>query len=694
MLPAPPNAPVAAAEAVLVAGLFLLFGYALVDAFAHRSLDAPTRWGLAVPALLFFVVILSVVHLASGGRVFSHPGVTRATTLAAIVAVAFRVRRRRTGEEGEPDRSGRELVIVGTAAALGVAVWCIPLAQLLPLDFKGDTSIHMGWANQLVAGEPAPSGPITGDIPNYYPWLFHSLLAYLSHFTPGGRVFHALGVVQVLQVLAAVLGLYALGRRLTGRASTGAAAALFGGLTGGVGFVLLRGLDVVLNPRGDGGAAGLRYLGDLSFNRPYNFSFNSLSPPYPRDLAFALLPAFFLLLIVGVSRRSRTAVAAAGGLLGTIWLTHLDSVPVVAGMLLVTLALSGTRRLWAHALVFAGTTLAVWSLWAVPVAVNYVRLGGFVNTAKGPITLPPVGILGAWGIITPFALYGGLRWLPRFRPNTGLRVVVGLLGASAAIIAVSPYIPRLLGGGFATLGFQHRYWPFLALGVALCAALGASDLLRPSVRLPRWVPMLAVALTVALAVPSPVLGSLALDDKLDAVRNESELVPAELGLRPSLQGRRETVLARLAPEPGMGCTAAVPPGISVGTFSYTGYRHVLYARTVPAVERIEKGRAGERQLAHVRWKKIYEQIPPDSERLPANLLLTQGGASPQRWREVAREWGVDVVVIRAARTDAPAFRPYASRIASQGDEAFYVLWIDDCSGGDAPGTPAAGGTER
>ena len=60
--------------------------------------------------------------------------------------------------------------------------------------------------------------------------------------------------------------------------------ALFGSISGGVGFVLLRHLDIVQSPRG---ASGLRYQGDLLYKRSYNVGFANLSPPATQRLTEA-----------------------------------------------------------------------------------------------------------------------------------------------------------------------------------------------------------------------------------------------------------------------------------------------------------------------------------------------------------------------------------------------------------------------
>ena len=107
--------------------------------------------------------------------------------------------------------------------------------------------------DQLMAGDAMFGAVLTGEVPNYYPWMFHSVGALTTSLTPGETPYHALAPIQLVQVGGCVLALFALGRTLTRRAMTGFGAALLGALSGGFGFVLLNGLDVVADPRGGDG---------------------------------------------------------------------------------------------------------------------------------------------------------------------------------------------------------------------------------------------------------------------------------------------------------------------------------------------------------------------------------------------------------------------------------------------------------
>jgi len=661
MFSTPSSPAIAGLQAMGVAALLLGLGYLVADCFTGRlKLSRTTRLGLAFPGLTVYVLLLMIAHMATGGRVLSNPALTRAVT--AIVAVglafaAFRRRRARTCVAGPAEVVWPAWLLV----AMGVVVFCTPVARMIPLDHVWDTNLHTGWASQLMAGEPVPSATVTGAVPNYYPWLFHALVAAIAHLTPGGRAFHALGPLQFLQVAGAILAFFALGRALTGRWITGAAASVFGALSGGFGYVLLRRPDVILDPRENDGAAAMRYWGDLIATRPYNVGFQNLTPPFPRDVAYVLVVAALLFLVTGLKERSGGSLVAGGVIIGLVGLTGGETF-IVSFLAVVVLALMATdvgrTRLAGLVLVPA---LAIYALWVGPMVINYFRLGGFFGTAARPVVLTPLAVLGSWGLVTPFALYGLVRGLPRWRTDPGTKVVLAALTAAVISLIASAALPLYLGRGFSTLGRDHRYWPLVFLALAPLAALGATELFGAVARTSRRLGVTLAGLTVVLAIPSPLLASIAL--------------PAERGspglLADSLKGEPGTVLNLIAPRPGMPCVIAAPVGLSHRVFSYTGYPMVLFRWAPVEVSR---------NSAHIRWAEIYEDIPGGLERLQANRVLTGKSSNPGRWNAAADAYGVDIVIAPLRRTEPPAFRGLRKQISNAASgERFAVVWRRECS---------------
>lgn len=660
MLGAPSSALLAGLEAFLAAGLLGAFGYLLALAATRGRLGAVATAALAIPALLVWVLALMLAHIVSGGLVLSEPWLVRGLTLAAA-AVAFGVTiwaRRRTDNADDPSRHVGVLLAAALAAAAVASLW--PLFRLLPVPPTPDAQLHTGWAMQLLNGNATPSATITGDVPNYYPWLFHAFAAFLSHFTPGGHVWHALGTMQVLQVAGVVLGLFAAGRELTRRMTGGLAAAAFGAFAGGIGFVFLRSIDVAPRGRVPGADGVMRYAGDLLVARPYNVTFFNLPPPLPRDVALALMATFVFALFAAYGRKSTGWLIAGGAIAGTIGLTGGESwiVALVLGTV-ACLVGSAPARLKALAC-FLGPALAVYSVWFVPTLINYIDLGGFVDTThQAPVSLPPLGFLGAWGLLTPFALWGFVVAI-RDWGNERVRLAVALVGAAVVAVFVSSLIPIVLGDAFQTLETKHRYWPYVHLAVLLVAAVGFGDVASRVGRRNTQVAAVVVAGVVAVGLVSPVVSSLASTRKvLDS--------PGHLLAHNSLVPDSKSVPAVLLDREARNCVAAVPPELSQSVFAFTGYRLVLW-----------QGGAEGANRARIRWRNIYDRIAPDAVRLKANEVLTTGGDRPE-FRRWVRRFGVDLVVTPTDPEGRPPVTGYPSRSARFGPEGDYVvLEVGDC----------------
>jgi hypothetical protein len=680
MLP-PPVSPTAAAAAGLVVALgFLALGYLLVDAVVgSRRLPQLTRVGLAFPAVLAVVLVLLLVHVATGGRVLSDPWIPRVVAGAlAAGAIALRVGRRRTA--AEPVGAAAPIAL-GLVVVMAIVLWGFPTTKLLPLDHAWDSDFHAGLANELLNGETLPHGTVTGAIPNDYPWMYHALLATTAAFMPGGRAQDAFDPAFFLQVIGGVLALFALGWELTRRWYGAFAAALFGGLSGGFGYFVHDGLAIVLDPRAHNGAAAVRRWGDMLFVRSYNMSFNNLAPTFPRDIGFALLPAFLLLLIVGFRRRSIAALAASGAVLGFIGLSTGESMFAGLGTVALIVVLPpvvkarresrrgrraeesagegserdapGRARLAAALLL---PSLGLWSLWLGPLAYNYEKLGGFTGSANRPVILPAAAFVGAWGVAGLFAIVGLVVWLPAARRDIGARVVLSMMAVVAGLLVFAHVVPLLFSKGFSTLSREHRYWPLMYLPVALLAAVGASRVIGWLGERSRPAALVAGALTVLLCIPSPLLASAALP--------VAKRVPQES--QAALTGHR-AMLSLVAPRPGMRCIAATTPDWSHAVFSFSGYRLVLFrwSKKVWA------------NSAHIRYIDIYDHIPNIHRRVAAlDVLLAPTDRAT--WEAVARRWKVNVVTIPQSSVPAWMERDYRVERTTYKGSPVSVVWVTPC----------------
>ncbi|MDQ3660422.1 MAG: hypothetical protein M3454_05050 [Actinomycetota bacterium] len=663
MFEPPTTAYIAGIESFLLAAVLLTLGFLLVDAVSKGyDVDCITRWGLALPGFLAYALVLMVAHIASRGAVLSNLWLVRCLTLSVLTLLVIRkVRARRSGERrGQTTRAAALLIAL---TVLSVALWCIPVFQLLPIDVAGDNNQHMGWAAQLMNGEPTPSVGLTGTVPNSYPWLYHAATAVIADSIPGGRTYHTQGTWQLLQVVGMVLALFALGRQLTGHLTTGFAAALFGAMTGGFGFFLVDKVDLVLRPRREGGTEALRYLGDLLNARSYNIAFHNLAPAFPRDVNYSLLCAFLLTLVLGLSRRNMPILIGSGVILGMMGLVGAESFFVALGIAIVAILVRGGVPRLRTAMAILVPALLLYSLWLAPALASFLRLGGYKNTAYALVELPPLAILFSWGVVTPLAVIGVLLWVTKMRSHTGATVLGACAASSAAATFGAPIISGMVGPGFATLGFQHRYWPLLYLACGLYAAI-AFTFVFESLLAKR--PGLATGLVlgvIGLAIPSPLIGTLSLPHTLGSTG------PLRPLLEESLRGEGNTLLNQLALDlPSRRCTVAAPIDLTVRTFSYTGFRHVMYSRT-------------RRINAFVRYRDIYQHIVPKEERIKDSTLLTNGMTDARTWNALVARYHVNSVIVEEGRADSEVYTQLPKRGPTEPVEGvrYYIMLTDVCA---------------
>ena len=650
MLGPPTSELMAGAHAVIVAGGLLLLGYLVADlAIGRRRVAEVVRWGLALPGACVFSLLLMILHMVSSGGFFDRPLLVRSFTVTVFVGLlAHRLLKR-----GERDR--QDLAIAGALVILAVVVWGSPVARMIPLTATADTQLHNGWIDQMLRGETTPGAVLTGDIPNYYPWLFHALGSLTTLFTPGGTPYHALAPLQLFHVAGFALTLFALGRSIGRSTAAGFGASLLGALSGGFGFVMLDGLDVVTDPRAGDGAAALTYGGDLLFSRSYNVAFHGLAPPFPRDLAFALLAGTILLLALAMREGGRWQFVASGVTLGMLGLTGGETFIVGAGVALVA-SLVSPSKVRTVMTIFV-PALALYSLWAVPMIVNYARLDGFVSiTHIIPVALPASAILISWGLATPFALVASAKNL-RNISDPGVKLVAIFTAVSGAVLLISALIPRVLGDAFDTLGRAHRYWPIFFMAVAVLASLGVRDLLAWVTERGRVLGRAMVALLTALACASPAVASIAL--------------PSNIGrypeIREAMMDEPDNLLAELRAVAGQGCVVAAPQSIAREVFSFTGFRMVLWTGAWFGENR-----------ARIRWGGIYDRIGSQEQRIRDNEILTRGIGSSESWREIARNYGVNVVIAEEEAASNPALAPLTKRMVTLNDEPFVMMLIESC----------------
>ncbi|MGH2775852.1 MAG: hypothetical protein ACRDJT_10545, partial [Actinomycetota bacterium] len=262
---------------------------------------------------------------------------------------------------------------------------------------------------------------------------------------------------------------------------------------------------------------------------------------------------------------------------------------------------------------------------------------GFQNiTTIGPVSLPPAAVLGSWGIVTPFAVWGLLRWSPLARSDPGVLVVTAWSLVSGLAVLAFAVLPSALGEALDALGRPHRYWPLLNTGMALFAALAMTDLLVGTSRR-RWLSVSIASATVVIALISPTVAGLA----FPRVRPEPPLLAG------ALRGEGG-FLNLVAPRAGGRCVMALPTRFDEDdvTWSYTGYRFVFH-RTLNA----PRGNPG-----RIRWDGIYRATTPVAKRIADNDILSLAQTDARTWRETVDKYGVDIVGVplEAAGSDTLA----------------------------------------
>lgn len=472
----------------------------LLRVAGHDDLGIAERGALTAAGFVAFAVVAMLLNVATRGGVFGNPVVL---PLLACVPVAAWVR---LGLARDDLRALREASWRGPLL-LALALAAVYLAPVL-LEGSGvrtgDPPWHLGWTEQLLAGEPVPSGPAADFARNAYPWGYHAVLASMVRLVPASTPLLAHEAMHAVLLACVPLVAAALARRVDRRA--GLAAAACTSLIGGFGWILARGPAFEPSPRA--GSFGA----DLVAASP-NSVYELLPPAMPRELGLVVAGTAALLLLVGAERgtsRARVAGGVAAGLVGVV------SVPMLFAALAWAVAAwwFGRGRSLRGLAEIGAPAVAVFALWAAPVGVGYLRYGGFVDiTPRLGMEWPLPTALGAYGLLLPLAA-GGVIAGRASRPG---RILVALLGASAALLALA--VMRDVFGwtvwNNATLLHQGRMWPSVHLLAGALAGVAVGWLHAWLRRRGRAVAAVALGVGLAVAAASPVLASLRMREILE-----------------------------------------------------------------------------------------------------------------------------------------------------------------------------------
>lgn len=462
-----------------------------IERSSAQGFGAPERALASALAFFAFAVALMVGNIVTGGAVFATPWLV--PLIAALVLVAAL-------RQHPPRRPsiGRKHIGVVVLGGLLIAIFVVPVLLTGSGVRAGDPPWHLGWTEQLLAGEPVPTGPAPGFGRNAYPWGFHALLATMVRLAPGSDPLIAHETVHVALVGLIPLAAACLARLVNRRA--GVPAAWLAGLVGGFGWVS-QNRDFVASP------SEARFGADLVVASP-NSVYELFPPALPREVALVALGAATLLLATALRAGDRKLQIAAGAAMGSVGLI---SVPMMLNAVAWSVAMCAVmiRSKWVRSTVaVVGSAVVVFALWAGPVAADYLRFGGFVNITPQLGREWELGVaLASWGVLLPLAIVGVALLL--MQPPLLSRPLLACIGASAVLFTLALARARLDWGLFGneTLLHQGRMWPPLHLlgaasgGLALIAAYGW---LRTRAR---PVAVLLAATVVALGIASPVVAS-------------------------------------------------------------------------------------------------------------------------------------------------------------------------------------------
>jgi hypothetical protein len=462
------------------------------------DMGLPERALLAIVGFLGWCIVLMIGHIVSGGAVFGTA--PAAPVVTALLVAALWTRTSWARRVPWPQ--------VVAAAFVLLTLFALPAIDGGSGVRTGDSPWHLGWTEQLLAGEPTPSGPAPNAENNAYPWGFHAVLATLVRLVPGTTPLVAHEALHLLILVAVPLGAACLARRLHPRAGWAGAAAA--SLIGGFGWLTAREPDFITSP------SEARFGADLVVASP-NSLYELLPPAAPREVGLIALAAAATLLVLSLRTEQRRLRFLTGVLTGMVGLI---SVPLFVTALVWTVAGSLTavrgRRLKSLGDI-ALPAFLVFALWAGPVAAAFIQLGGFVNiTPKLGVEWPLPTALWSWGLLLPLAVVGlvGAARARHGQAQTMLALAAGSALTLTLAISRGAFDWNLAGN--TTLLHQGRVWPPAHLLAAAFAGLGLTIVYEWVARGAPGLARAGVTAVLGVGAVSPLFGSVRLAEIIEA----------------------------------------------------------------------------------------------------------------------------------------------------------------------------------
>lgn len=452
-----------------------------------ETVGPPERALAAVGGAIFFSVAAMAANIIVGGAIFG----TGAAVLVIATVTLFLCRRHLILGGSVP-----WLKVVAALVLIG-SIYLAPALVGGSSIRTGDPPWHLGWTEQLLAGEPVPTGPAPEFGRNAYPWGLHAVMATSVRLVPGTTSLVSLEMLQLLLMISLPLSAACLARRV--RAEAGWFAAAAASLIGGFGWLVAEKPDFVTSP------GNARYGADLVVASP-NSVYEMFPPALPRELGLVMLAVAAWMVLSSTSSTRHNVWVAAGAAIGLVGVLSVPLFVTALMWMLVAASLvqRGRRLRW---LALTGLcAAAVFALWAGPVASQALRFGGFVNiTPRLGKEWPLPVALASWGLLLPLAI-GGL--VLAFRQK-GSRVLAFFALSSALLLVVAVARGRMdwdLAGN-ATLLHQGRMWPPAHLLGAVFAGIALLWLFEWMRARSRLLAVGAMGLLLAVGAVSPVVAS-------------------------------------------------------------------------------------------------------------------------------------------------------------------------------------------
>lgn len=608
----------------------LAIGWAVGETLLRRAgrgrvpegLGAPERALNAVGGFVLFSIACMALHIITGGAVFGVPGVVPGLGLAALWA----------GRASFGRFPAMRWEHVGAATVALLCLFVLPAVLGGSGVRSGDPPWHLGWAEQLLGGEPVPAGPAPEFARNGYPWGWHAVIATLVRLVPGSTPLVAHETLHVVVVAAIPLSVACLARRIDRRAGAPGAAAA--GLVGGLGWLTTR--DPVLVTSPSEAVTGA----DLVVTSP-NALYSLLPPALPRELALVLVALAGVLTLTVVRAPTRGTAALSGAVMGAAGLLSVPLLLTSAVWAALAAALSGRSRRRGLYLAMGGTAGVLFGLWAGPVAAAYVRFGGFVDVSRLGMEWPLTTALASWGLLLPLAVLGVVVAARRALRRGGAEVAVLLAwAASIALWLAVTVVARGMREGLAgngTMLHQGRVWPVAHLVGAAFAGVALLSVYRVIRRRSRALAAAACGLLLGVGAASPALAALHMTEIIR--RADDGWVYATQDLAAGSFVRNAA--AQLDPDDIVRVRGS--DGLAWALWQFSGARLAEYDD--PTLEgndlRVrfsELARAWDRRMAAEGFKPTHVVLPAD--RVSAGLeVLERGPFQGRRWVLASREAG-------------------------------------------------------